>query len=710
MKRKLVESTAPVQNLKEGEHITVTNAENILMLDLFHGEEWIERHAVNCETGEFATFDPISREWSKKKLGWGKIALSNAQRRCGYGNNYPERTRPYNDPLKLSNVFDMIAREMLGLKEPPGKYMTNDTMYAISRKEMEYSQQIRENTEENKNRRIKAMMEKAPELPDIKEFAMMVDGNRQFAFWDKESSCWNSSCCDAPDIGKAKHNDMVICKNCGKQVMVKKLVEKMESRQRIAVVQKMDDGMAVMRHCIADLYWNGRPETDEKVLNIGVREGYRDILISGKSKQYYKVNSWRGETSWHEVGRYSSGCYEDEYLYTETDIEGAINGAGLCEQGYIFRMMANRIKMLNYRKLLITTKAARSLIEYLYKGRYYKLMNETVGHISETGYRYGELDINSDDVLNLKDRQKALRLRDLNGGETMLLWLRYERVTNRRIDDDTLRWYEENHIRPYDLGLLSTYMIPMSPVQVMNYLIRQKKEQYKNRSYKEIIEQWADYLSMAKVAKKDMTSDLVYKPRQLKRRHNELVAYKQKAKILEEANRSDERREEFARKMAADFPNAEANLAKAKEKYSYRNEDYMIIVPERLIDIANEGAALHHCAGATNRYYERIESRETYIVFLRRVSEPEIPYYTVEIEPNGTVRQHRSYMDEEPGIEEIRPFLREWQKEVKKRIKQEDMDLQKISERKREENLQDLRAKNNTRVLAALAEDFLEAV
>ena len=144
--------------------------------------------------------------------------------------------------------------------------------------------------------------------------------------------------------------------------------------------------------------------------------------------------------------------------------------------------------------------------------------------------------------------------------------------------------------------------------------------------------------------------------------------------------------------------------------YEYQNDSYRVIVPEKLTDIMLEGQALHHCAGATERYYERIQSRETYIFFLRRTGEPDTSYYTLEVEPGGTIRQHRTYLDEETGIEEIRGFLREWQRVIKKRLTQQERELAKISKVKREENLEELRRKNNTRVLQGLLEDFMEAV
>ena len=66
-------------------------------------------------------------------------------------------------------------------------------------------------------------------------------------------------------------------------------------------------------------------------------------------------------------------------------------------------------------------------------------------------------------------------------------------------------------------------------------------------------------------------------------------------------------------------------------------------------------------------------------------------------------------MDEEPGIEQIRDFLKEWQRVLKKRLTKADKELARISKEKRNANIEDLKAKNNTRVLQGLAEDFMDA-
>ena len=80
------------------------------------------------------------------------------------------------------------------------------------------------------------------------------------------------------------------------------------------------------------------------------------------------------------------------------------------------------------------------------------------------------------------------------------------------------------------------------------------------------------------------------------------------------------------------------------------------------------------------------------------------------MEPGGTIRQHRSYLDEEPGVEEIRGFLREWQREIKNRLTKEDHRLASVSVIKRQKNIDELKEKNNTRVLKCLEEDFMEAI
>lgn len=309
-------------------------------------------------------------------------------------------------------------------------------------------------------------------------------------------------------------------------------------------------------------------------------------------------------------------------------------------------------------------------------------------------------------MFRIQDRQKINRIRDEHGGNRMVRWMQYSDETGQKISKETVQWMIKNKIEPSGIRGLEKYM---SPQKIMNYIERQKKEQYAGMTAEAVLEEYKDYLSMCEACCKNMADEMVYRPRELKRRHDEVVVDRQQIQILKELENNAEGKEAYAQEMRQKFPEAEEILKEIKSRYEYEDEEYKIIVPNTLVDIVKEGRALHHCAGSSERYFDRIESRETYICFLRRQETPGIPFYTIEVEPGGTIRQHRSYYDEEPGIEEIRVFLKEWQKAIRKRLTEEDKKLAKISKIKREANIAELEEKKNTRVLQGLAEDFLEA-
>ena len=105
-----------------------------------------------------------------------------------------------------------------------------------------------------------------------------------------------------------------------------------------------------------------------------------------------------------------------------------------------------------------------------------------------------------------------------------------------------------------------------------------------------------------------------------------------------------------------------------------------------------EGRLLGHCVANIDRYWDRIERRESYVLFLRHTADVDRPYYTLEVEPNGTIRQKRTQGDnQEADIEEASAFLRKWQKTVAKRLDQEDLELAKASKMLRIQEFEELR-------------------
>ena len=81
-------------------------------------------------------------------------------------------------------------------------------------------------------------------------------------------------------------------------------------------------------------------------------------------------------------------------------------------------------------------------------------------------------------------------------------------------------------------------------------------------------------------------------------------------------------------------------------------------------------------SGSSDRYWERIGRREAYILFLRRTAEVQKSYYTLELEPDGTVRQKRTMYDrQEADIEDASKVLKKGQKVIAVRLTDVDRKL-----------------------------------
>lgn len=256
--------------------------------------------------------------------------------------------------------------------------------------------------------------------------------------------------------------------------------------------------------------------------------------------------------------------------------------------------------------------------------------------------------------------QELKRLRLNIGGLRFLDWLQYEKATGKMLPDNVIGWFCDERIETGDIKFVPG---KMSAVQIYNYLRRQMST-YKEKS-KNIINTWADYLSMANRLQMDTSDEIVFRVNKLFQRHDELVELCHQRDISDRAG-----------EILAMYPHVDEICKSLKAKYEYANQDYIVKAPSRVEDILLEGRNLHHCVDKSDRYWERIERRESFVLFLRRTSEADKSYYTLEVEPNGTVRQKRTmYNRQEADIEKATKFLTEWQKVVSSRLTTEDMQL-----------------------------------
>ena len=706
MKKKNIEKLAPAPTKKNGFVVTVQTLDDVLILNVYRNKKLEGRHCINTETYEFA-------QWVADKNVWNGCKFD-----ALLGLEPPYWYYSYN----RKNEFTVNSKEenelAISLLSKNCPYAYGELTNIVKQCENMYVNDKRERTEARRIGRVKDTMGLIPELPaDIKDWIFQTAaGGVDYAIFDKEKKKYSCTSCGikltelawkkSDGEKKIRHNDDVICPACKKVIKAKKRAFKGEISTHMMVLQPVNESFSVARHFDVGIYYEERKhkvvlsEAMRITLNkLAMNPKYAcDIYYNQESRPwtYDEIDPW-----FDNKGNPKNRKASVEYLYPG-EIREALEDTEYEDWSLVFSQLAAGGKKLAYNELM-ATKHCRELIrtiEYLFKGRFNRLLEETSKNISLWSCTYcGPLFIEEEsieEVFFITDRQKINRIRDVDGGENILRWMRWSDSTNTKIPEDTLTWLAQNNIESKNVKFI---VDRLSLQKIANYVKRQQEEGYKGKSARTILDQWEDYLDMCKKLKKNLSDEMVYKPRELKRRHDEAVAEIR-------AREAELVADEYSQR----FPGAEDVLREIKEKFEYQNEQYMIVVPERLVEIVAEGRALHHCAGGSDRYFDRIAQRETYICFLRKTTEPKVPYYTIEVEPGGTIRQHRGMYDEEPEIEKVKPFLREWQQALKRKLSKKDMEYAAVSAVKREENIEELRAKNNTRVLEGLMEDFMEAV
>ena len=98
--------------------------------------------------------------------------------------------------------------------------------------------------------------------------------------------------------------------------------------------------------------------------------------------------------------------------------------------------------------------------------------------------------------------------------------------------------------------------------------------------------------------------------------------------------------------------------------YERIGDDFEIIVPREPKDIVNEGAALNHCVGS---YLESVASGYKTILFLRKVSDPEKSFYTIEVNDIAVIQIHGNHNKWLGNNPEAIQFVIDWLADVKLR-------------------------------------------
>ena len=232
----------------------------------------------------------------------------------------------------------------------------------------------------------------------------------------------------------------------------------------------------------------------------------------------------------------------------------------------------------------------------------------------------------------------------------------------------------------------------------LKYLRQQTRRatgSYNGQIALQVASDWLDYLDMARQMKMNLNLEKVRFPLDLKRRHDDLVLERNKRRRKDALRGAASSIKKDAKELENQF-HIENIYKKIRKIYEYDGAEYIIRVPDGAKAILEESRFLDHCIQRGTRYFERIAKRESYIFFMRRKADPNTPWYTLEVEPGGTVRQKRSYNnDQYADLEDAKPFIAEWQQVVQGRMTAAEIDFARQSKEIRAQEFAELKENGN---------------
>lgn len=190
------------------------------------------------------------------------------------------------------------------------------------------------------------------------------------------------------------------------------------------------------------------------------------------------------------------------------------------------------------------------------------------------------------------------------------------------------------------LALLRRHLPPQKAV---NWVNRQAAGGYGTPA--NVLSDYSDYMDQCSRLGLDVNRKEVAVPQNLRDLHRqyseELTRRANEKKVKEQAER--------AKKLAKDLP-------KLKRKYAYASSGLFIRPAEGPEDLLKEGCAQHNCVYSC--YTEQYLDRKTDILFVRKQSDPDQSYVTVEFK-NGAVIQCRADHNR-PAPPDVQEFMQDW--------------------------------------------------
>ncbi|MCM1298210.1 MAG: PcfJ domain-containing protein [[Eubacterium] siraeum] len=143
---------------------------------------------------------------------------------------------------------------------------------------------------------------------------------------------------------------------------------------------------------------------------------------------------------------------------------------------------------------------------------------------------------------------------------------------------------------------------------------------------------YKDYIYFCKKLKYDLTDKVILYPPHFFEAHDRANSACQAVRDEEAARENELKMKKFEQ------------LKKQRKKLEFEFEDLVIIQPQSAAEIVNEGKMLSHCVGG---YAQQHLEGKTNILFIRKKSTLQTPYFTIEVTKELDIKQCHGYKNEQ---------------------------------------------------------------
>ncbi len=430
---------------------------------------------------------------------------------------------------------------------------------------------------------------------------------------------------------QAKHNEQGYCPNCKNKVTFKAQgkATKILDHTRIAYIQKTTDGIVVREFYARKKYHDHYRNPD---LQYWEEERHFIDKNSVSSYSFGKFLSTE-EYRWSEGVR--SGGYFDYYkdyrsvLYSKNLDKALENTPFQYSEIKTYALKYHKFEVLHY----FNRYKKFPCIEHLIKLKLWALTDDALGN----NYYHKSLDFSGSslkEILGL-NRQELKLLIAVDGTSADVALIKKASERNLILNKEILEWIRSNNA--YE-----------PTMDIMNYTTIQRVIRYSSIQYDKyssekvriltILQWWKDYLDNAIFLGYNISSKRVLFPKDIKKAHDDILT-------LIQIKENDRLNELILQRHQALF-----------NRYYFKDRDLFIRPPASYEEIIQEGISLKHCV-ATN-YSKSYAEGKTDLLFIRKASDKQVPYYTVEFK-NGRIIQIHGYDHAKP-TEKINNFMSKW--------------------------------------------------